>query len=632
MTELNSIQTTETHQISCLSLDDTIESLTKQLTRPEYSKNSILQKPVLSKLITLSLSQNAIELHNNKWRFRNIFEHMSDDLILYMFEELSEHIETKGYTATFLTNEMARNVDNYQNRITDHQSLIKPLKNIFGKSIFDSNFNIPMTTLLPTNKKLPDLSIGSLVSNIIPIVCTCLRNSHKKMNDGQLVNKQTYEETFDFFKYLLMVPINLALKSQEYNTSICPQTFVTTTGNYQTILDSNTFKLGSSNLNLCLKTFEYDYYFGEPIEDNCKNKFEFIYQLLMSLICQSAPSYYPEELDKDIFNFISCYKFKTNYINILIKHYTRYILGICSPCSLSLKQFSNAFNIYSKVPCNNKKGIRKYLDAVDTFISYIRLEINPNDNIIDTKSFVRISKTLSLIVLNVYCDKQDCYANRAVEVLYRSLKLFSIFDKILFIRFVNYFADYMLDIFIQMFNKKNLKDYRVRVVLDTLINGIIELDEPMREMLLVKFDKWFVVILQAFSDVKNRLSNRTGNGFSTGHYNYYLNSYQLYFEKKVSIYFLVEKLSWFTSHDVELEILLTFINKTNKYICAETKPFSDIVKLHLASNLITNMGYNKEGGMIIPVNYQQLLDKIEREENEEFCDGIESLTQMYMWK
>ena len=143
---------------------------------------------------------------------------------------------------------------------------------------------------------------------------------------------------------------------------------------------------------------------------------------------------------------------------------------------------------------------------------------------------------------------------------------------------------------------------------------------------------WFILTLREFNTLKSILSNNEGNGLSARHYNYILNSYQLYFKVNVSIEFLVGKLSWFTRHGVDVEILLIFINKTNKYICAESKPFSEIVKLHLASNFITNIWYNEEGNIIIPVNYQRLLDKIEREENEEFCDGIETLTQMYTRK
>ena len=632
MTELNSIQTIKTHQITYLSLENTIKSLIKQLSSPEYSKNSILQKPVLSKLITLSLSQNAKELHCNKCRFKNLFEHLSDDLILYMLEELSEHIETKGYTTNFLTIEMVKNLRNYKNNFTDHQSLIKPLKTIFEKTIFDSNFDIPMTALLPTINKLPQLSMGDILSNMFPIICTSLRASNKKMNNNQPIDKQTYEETFDFFKYLLMIPVNLALKYQEYNTSICPQTFVSATGSYRTISDSCTFKLGSSDLNLCLKTFDFKFNYKGNMKENYKNILEYIYQLLMSLICQNVPCLYPEELDKDTFNLISCYKLKTNYINILIKFYIRTLKKKYYFSSLNSNLLENAFYIYSKVPCKNRNVIRKYLNVVDTFLSYMNWYINHKYNMNNTKSLITMSKTILLVILNVYSSKKKFFVNRAFEVFYKLLNKFSMFDKMQFARFVNYFVDYMLDIFIGIFNKNNKSRYYVMIILTSLINGIILLEKPMREELLEKFDKWFILALQNFIVNKGRLSRRVDNYWITFDCYSYLNVYESYFKKKVSINFLVEKLSWFTSHDVDLKILLIFINKTNKHISRETEPFSDIVKLHLANSLITNIYYNDKGNMIIPANYHNVLNKIEREENEEFCNRIESLTQMYMRK
>ena len=278
--------------------------------------------------------------------------------------------------------------------------------------------------------------------------------------------------------------------------------------------------------------------------------------------------------------------------------------------------------------------IGKYLNNVDYFMCYIKSYIKPADNMIDTKSFMSMSKTILLIILNIYFNRNNDKLNRPLITLNSLLKLFSLFDKIQFIRFVHYFVDYMLDIFIDIYNKDNKHyDDDVRNVLNTLINGIIGLDKPIREKLLGKFDKWFILTLREFGGNKGMIFdlNHMGSGVEN-YYDSYLNSYQHYFKEEVSINFLIEKLSWFSSHDVDMEILLFFINKTNKYISARTKPFSDIVKLHLASNIITNMCYKEKGDMIMPVNYQYLLDKIESEGNEYFCAGIESLVYMYSRK
>ena len=192
--------------------------------------------------------------------------------------------ETKGYTANFLANEMCKHVSFSETNLTDHQSLINPLKIIFEKSIFDSNLNIPMTALLPTNNNLPKLNIGIIISQILPFIRNSLVAFRSKLNNNQPINSQMYTETKDFFKKIIFIPVKFALKYQKYNTSLFLQTCVTTTGNYQTILDSDTFKLDTSDLDLCLQTFHFEYYYNSEIEQY-NNHFiiEYIYELLIGM-------------------------------------------------------------------------------------------------------------------------------------------------------------------------------------------------------------------------------------------------------------------------------------------------------------------------------------------------------------
>ena len=255
----------------------------------------------------------------------------------------------------------------------------------------------------------------------------------------------------------------------------------------------------------------------------------------MSLICQSVPSLYPEELDNDIFNLISCYKFKTKYINILIKFYARTLIGVCYHCPLSLKLFDNALNIYSKVFCNNnnKNCIWEYLDVVDNSILFIDRRTKYKDSTIEIKSLMPIGRTILLNISNMYLNKKRSLVIKPLITLNKILEVFFKVDKILFLKIVNYFVDHMLDIFICMFDKNSKSRCNVRIVFNTLINGIIELEEPMREKLLEKFDKWFISIIRDFNSQKSIILERTLIGLGAArYYDLYLNAYKLYFRKK----------------------------------------------------------------------------------------------------
>ena len=621
-------------QISDFSIKDNTESLTKQLSSPEYSKNSNLQKPLLLKLINISLYINTQVPCDIRLKYLNLCKHLSDDLIIYLFEELSKCIETKGYMATFLTNEVMTHIQTIKNNITDHQSLIIPLKKVFEKSIFNKCFNVSTATPVNIENMVTTISMGDIMTNIQSIIYRCLEASNKKINNGQSIDKQLYTETFDLFKYIILIPVKLALIQQGKDTFVYSKIYVTQDANCQTILESNTFEIDLFDFDMWGETFRNYYYFSDPKEDNYKNILEYIYQLLMSLICQNTPSLYPKELDKDIFDLISFYKFNTKFINILINHYTRHLSGISNRCPLGLQLLGNAFNIYSKVPCDhNMDYILEYLNVVETFINCIKRNIKPKDNLIDGKSYVSMTRTILLIILNIYLKKRRFFLSMALLILNTLLDLLLMFDKVLFIRFINYLTDHMLDVFIKIYNNDTNSRKNVFKVISTLINGILGLDKPMREKLLAKFDKWFILTLQEFNALKDTILIWASNDSSgTPYYYSFLNSYQLYYKEKVSIFFLDETLSWLSSHNINLETILLFINKTNKYISPGTKTFSDNFKLHLASNMITRICFDEKGGILIPDNYQYILDKIECKGKKEFCNGIESLIQMCMGK
>ena len=90
MTELNINQEAESYRISFLSFGSTVRLLLKELSYPECANNSKIQKPLLYKLIILSLFQDAEDLHYNSSIYKDFFDNLNDDLILYMFEVLSK--------------------------------------------------------------------------------------------------------------------------------------------------------------------------------------------------------------------------------------------------------------------------------------------------------------------------------------------------------------------------------------------------------------------------------------------------------------------------------------------------------------------------------------------------------------
>lgn len=58
MTVPDYTQTRQTYKLEELSLSDNISSLIEKLSTPEYSRNSPLQKPIISKLVPLLITQN----------------------------------------------------------------------------------------------------------------------------------------------------------------------------------------------------------------------------------------------------------------------------------------------------------------------------------------------------------------------------------------------------------------------------------------------------------------------------------------------------------------------------------------------------------------------------------------------
>ena len=170
MTVPYSPQTIEVYDLEDPSLSDNISLLIEKLSNPCYSRNSILQKPIISKLSSLFVSQNPIDLSYDHVKYYNLFKnHTSNDIFEFMLEELSGYTKTNNYQSTFIIIKMI----SFQTYIP---STIEHLKNITDKLAFDSTFNTPD---INNENNLLILSLGSLVSSIYKTIATMFEKLKK---------------------------------------------------------------------------------------------------------------------------------------------------------------------------------------------------------------------------------------------------------------------------------------------------------------------------------------------------------------------------------------------------------------------------------------------------------------------
>ena len=326
----------------------------EKLSNSEYSKKSILQKPIISTLIPLLISQNGTDLISNKAKYHYFFiNHLSIDITEYILEILLEYTNNNNYQSTFIIQEILKCMDYIP-------TSIRPLKNILDNSTFDLNLNIHMESLLDSTGGIPKLNLCSLVSNIPPILSKMLIKSQKRIETNiNFKDKHIHVETFGYLKYLLIIPVRIAHKTQQYDPNLPSQRLLTTTANFETILQLENLEIYSSNLKEILKLFFFQY----NHECNCQFTNGCIYQIIICLIHQIVPCLHPDKLDKDIFHTISCYKLKIDYIIILIEFYIRKLVHDFSENPLNLKsEIIYIFSIYIKVPFdhNDKQRWDKY--------------------------------------------------------------------------------------------------------------------------------------------------------------------------------------------------------------------------------------------------------------------------------
>ena len=405
MTLPDSLQTIEVYDLENLSLSDNISLLLEKLSNPDNLRNSILQKPLIYKLISLLVSQNPNDLSDNNAKYYVLFKnHISNDLFEFMLEELSGYIKTNNYQSTFIIIIMLK-VQTYT------PLTIKPLKSLTDKLRFDSTLNTPNIT-----NENDVLSLGSLVSYIFEKIVKMIENSKKMEIDNKYIDRQIHTETLQYLKYLMNIPIKITLKAQQYNPTIPSQTLLAITASYETIMELENLKINPSNLNNILKTFKFRYHYG----DNCSFLEEYLYQIIISLIHQHIPCDCPDELDEDIFNAIRCYQLKNEHFNILINYYLKMFIPTIQIMPLSLKlKIIYIFSVYIKIPvCHNDESILYYLDVIDTFTNFICGHIKPSDGIINIQPLFSLVKTILLFLTNIYLYG----SNRHIEKLIYTLR------------------------------------------------------------------------------------------------------------------------------------------------------------------------------------------------------------------
>ena len=252
-----------------------------------------------------------------------------------------------------------------------------------------------------------------------------------------------------------MLPIKLAQKSQQYNPSL-PSQSLTTTGNIQTLMGLENIKLDRTKLKKIIKDFRLFVYCAGYRPFNLPFVIDYACQILISLIQQHIPGIVSEEQDKDIGNVIDCYKLNIDYTNILIEHYIR-MVGYCKigNCEYYSGFDDSLADVYS-TDIENPMGqidddYKKYLGLINIYICFIICNIELNKYIIDMKVFVPLFKIILIKISNLPLHGYKSVIYVLIQTLKTVSKLLPVYDKKFFLWFVDYFTDYMLDRFINIY-------------------------------------------------------------------------------------------------------------------------------------------------------------------------------------
>ena len=164
-----------------------------------------------------------------------------------------------------------------------------------------------------------------------------------------------------------------------------------------------------------------------------------------------------------------------------------------------------------------------------------------------------------------------------------------------------------------------------------MIIEILGFDDIIRQRLLDKFRKWFVLIIQTYGNVGNNKSEYIFGEFWDLYYIFQKKYSKTSFRQLALTKVFIELLPWFNIHHSGIDFIVSFLSM-GKSFCRMDKLFINEIRYNLIHMFINNMDYNEEGNIVIPSWCQELIDRVKNEESEDLVMGIEEALHMYREK
>ena len=315
------------------------------------------------------------------------------------------------------------------------------------------------------------------------------------------------------------------------------------------------------------------------------------------------------------------------------------------------------FSVYIKLGVgHNDERILNYLDVLHLFIDFICRHIKPVDNILNIQSLFSLIKTILLFLTNIYLCGSDRPLNMLIHTFGNILLLISRFDKVFLSTFIHYFVVNMLDFFIDIFKGNNEVRFEVIRIFDILLDKIMKLNNHIKQELLGKFKKWFILMIQTyvFTNEKN-IEFMDGGDYKIEYrvHPYVINDW--YYTEEVLFNIFFEMLPWLNTRSLSMDFFSLYIfemyknlkvikenskccSKDNTGFSRENISFLSNLKLQLSQKLIDDVHWIEEGKMITPSWYDQLLhgitlrfnkDNEEEVVSEDIRKGVEKLVNIY---
>ena len=456
--------------------------------------------------------------------------------------------------------------------------------------------------------------------------------------------KKIVTDASDYLQYLLMIPIILANKSEQYDPTLPSQTLGTKEANFQTIIKLENLKLDSPTLIKILREFK----FLDIFKTDCSFIIEHVFQIIISLIHQDVPFLSIDKLDKDIFDKISSYQFKTEYIGILMKFYIQMFISDNYKTFLDIElKIIHICSIYTKIPITyNDDYFSYYLDVGCSLIYAIDRNVCDGFGIFNQKFIVPLFKRILLFLTNIYLYGDNIHAYKLLHVLRDILVTLSFYDKVLFIYCIDYLIIYMLDTFIDIVNRESEIMGSVEEVINVILEEIIKLENPIKQELLGRLKKWFILNIKT---CVVDYSDKFGYIEEDEDFNYE-DLYRFpdwYYTEEVLITIFFDMLPWLMSHCNGITLLSLYICNGYKFLNHNKERYTDdydekghysygkksflnSVKSQILTKLFNDISPGMKGKLILPSWYDQLLCAIYIKNEKDVHKEVEFLVNILM--